>query len=510
MHFQVVEDALIKMQQYGIGCKEFTSVSVVPAHIHFEPKSEQKKPLAEFVSLKDVRAFKDLDSEELNGKMNAVQKFYSSVKSRLLVAEVLTRIESGSQFTFDYLLLTLLAATIAFYGLTENSTVVLVASMLVSPIMGPILAGIFGSVIHDKKIRNLGIKVEIFSLIACVLIGFTMSLAYSPFVRHYQLDRYPTQEMVGRGRVRNLIVGVLVAIPSGAGVALGVLGGNSGSLVGVAISASLLPPAINAGALWALSLLCIDNCHGSNKNDSLVMGWTFNESLANAEDKLYYFEPIYQTNPTWASQTFILGFNSLMLTMANILCIIVFGSVILKIKRVTPDKIPQEFPEFWKEDLDTHVEHYNKNTEDDLLDEARRVLGLEEATLDCLEGTFLQEVVDKAQQDSNLINILNRLPLPAPAPLTRVDTAPQDLSDWQQEPATKKPKGLKRTVSSASNSKVKRPVPAQLLQRHLSCYDLPPTPVNLAPLRPPGLAKRLSTINIRGMENKGFQNEDHE
>ena len=48
--------------------------------------------------------------------------------------------------------------------------------------------------------------------------------------------------MIDRGRVRSLYVGVLIAIPSGAGVALSVLGGNAGSLVGVAISASLLPP----------------------------------------------------------------------------------------------------------------------------------------------------------------------------------------------------------------------------------------------------------------------------
>ena len=59
--------------------------------------------------------------------------------------------------------------------------------------------------------------------------------------------------MVNRGRVRDLWVGVLVAVPSGAGVALSVLGGNSGSLVGVAISASLLPPAVNAGLFWAMS-----------------------------------------------------------------------------------------------------------------------------------------------------------------------------------------------------------------------------------------------------------------
>ena len=46
--------------------------------------------------------------------------------------------------------------------------------------------------------------------------------------------------------LRSLWVGILIALPSGAGVALSILGGNTGSLVGVAISASLLPPAVNA------------------------------------------------------------------------------------------------------------------------------------------------------------------------------------------------------------------------------------------------------------------------
>lgn len=49
-----------------------------------------------------------------------------------------------------------------------------------------------------------------------------------------------------RGMLRSLWVGILIALPSGAGVALSILGGNTGSLVGVAISASLLPPTVNA------------------------------------------------------------------------------------------------------------------------------------------------------------------------------------------------------------------------------------------------------------------------
>jgi len=60
-----------------------------------------------------------------------------------------------------------------------------------------------------------------------------------------KLTHWPTDEMLGRGKPRSIAVGALVAIPSGAGVALSILAGNAGSLVGVAISASLLPPAVN-------------------------------------------------------------------------------------------------------------------------------------------------------------------------------------------------------------------------------------------------------------------------
>jgi hypothetical protein len=49
-----------------------------------------------------------------------------------------------------------------------------------------------------------------------------------------------------RGMTRGLWVGVCIALPSGAGVALSVLGSNTGFLVGVAISASLFPPAVNS------------------------------------------------------------------------------------------------------------------------------------------------------------------------------------------------------------------------------------------------------------------------
>jgi len=49
-----------------------------------------------------------------------------------------------------------------------------------------------------------------------------------------------------RGLIHNMWVGVLTALPSGAGVALAILAGSTESLVGVAISAALLEPSVNA------------------------------------------------------------------------------------------------------------------------------------------------------------------------------------------------------------------------------------------------------------------------
>ena len=115
---------------------------------------------------------------------------------------------------------------------------------------GPILAGTFGHVIKVYELRNLGVKSEIKGLLICVVIGFLFGLISGGIGLNGAVwgssDSWPTIEMKSRGMLRSLWVGMLIALPSGAGVAIGILGGNAGSLVGVAISASLLPPAVNA------------------------------------------------------------------------------------------------------------------------------------------------------------------------------------------------------------------------------------------------------------------------
>lgn len=56
--------------------------------------------------------------------------------------------------------------------------------------------------------------------------------------------------MTYRGARQTFYVALPVAFLSGLGVAVSLLDEQTSSLVGVAISASLLPPAVNAGILW--------------------------------------------------------------------------------------------------------------------------------------------------------------------------------------------------------------------------------------------------------------------
>ena len=111
-----------------------------------------------------------------------VDRFYNSIKSRMMVGEVISNIENNAHFTFDFLMLLILAGVIAFLGLVESSSVTLVASMLISPLMGPILAGIFGTVIGDPKLRNLGIWNELMSLGICIIVGFVLGLIVCPWI----------------------------------------------------------------------------------------------------------------------------------------------------------------------------------------------------------------------------------------------------------------------------------------------------------------------------------------
>ncbi|XP_029639979.1 uncharacterized protein LOC115215006 [Octopus sinensis] len=331
-----IEYILKRLMAIGIGQKlKDSSISVFPASIHvetFDPKNSK---------------------EESNSiKKENESNFKKSVKSRLVVAQVVDSVHTGAVFTFDYCMLIILASMISVIGLVENSSVVLVASMLISPLMGPILAGTFGIVIQNYSLRNLGLRSESIGLALCIICGFIFGLIIGSIQLQGMtgyIDEWPTMEMKSRGMGRSLLFGILIALPSGAGVSLSVLGGNSGPLVGVAISASLLPPAVNAGMLWSFALLSVISPPKTTPHDNTTAVSINAHPLGCLPFQDNAYTPMYSCD--MAKEMGIMGTISLLLTLLNIVCIFLVGVVMLKMKEFVPLASTDKTAEFWGHDI---------------------------------------------------------------------------------------------------------------------------------------------------------------
>merc|ERR1719391_1250203 len=74
------------------------------------------------------------------------------------------------------------------------------------------------------------------------------------------------------------------------------------------------------------------------------------------------YTPRYD-NDNMPLESFYLGLISLFLTLVNILCIILTGVLILRVKEVTSEKIPQKFAHFWTKDIREHRKTIRKHRE---------------------------------------------------------------------------------------------------------------------------------------------------
>ncbi|CAG7659358.1 unnamed protein product [Allacma fusca] len=329
-----VTDTIIKrFQSVGIGSKYESTLTVLTATVYYGPTkfAEEKR--------------NEDDEEEKQG--SGWSDFVQSIKARLTVAQVVSQIRSMTVLNFDFLMFVIVAALIACLGLLENNSVILVASMLISPLMGPIMAFTFASVIRDIPLLKTGIKSEIIGLSICLFVGFGTGCCMESEAFHgpwYSVDQWPTKEMIGRGQWRSLIVGVLMAVPSGIGVALSVLAGNAGSLVGVAIAASLLPPAVNCGLFWGLAFVIWVKDGARNGKWKPTCG-----SITVAKHSSINYAPMYCNNIIYEYST--LGIMSFGLTVVNIVVIFIVAVLILKIKEVAPYTTRQSLRRFWKEDV---------------------------------------------------------------------------------------------------------------------------------------------------------------
>merc|ERR1719361_1664714 len=228
-----------------------------------------------------------------------------AVSDRLAYDEVYDTIDGQLHLTFDYLALIAVGAIIAAIGLLTNSAVAVVASMLVSPLMGPIVGMTFGAIIREKQMFWKAFRNEAIGVFVCFVTGAVMGFITAPIMDtplDEQLAFGINTQISSRGEWIALAWGAGIAAPSGVGVALGVSADQVSALIGVAISAALLPPITNSGCCLASAFV-------------------------------FYVDPRWNDNHVF-KRWWHVGYISMLLFFLNWCLIFIFGVITFRIKKL--------------------------------------------------------------------------------------------------------------------------------------------------------------------------------
>lgn len=234
--------------KYGVGVDYGTITSLEVASCRPHPK----QLLDEFLAAKK-KLQSDYDPKDDNSEP-AIHKFkYVQSTTQKSVEELWNEIVDLSVDNRSFYTSLCMASVIASVGLLTNSAVVVLSAMLISPLMGPILSGAFALAIRDTRLLQQAVLAECRAAVATFLCGAVCALLFGTyFSKHYEL---PTAEMESRSTPQGLVSGCIIALASGVVIGNAVTQSGVNSLVGVAISASLLPPIVNSGILLTLFLL---------------------------------------------------------------------------------------------------------------------------------------------------------------------------------------------------------------------------------------------------------------
>lgn len=136
-----------------------------------------------------------------------------------------------------YLIMTVISAAIATLGLMLGSPAVVIGAMLVSPMMGPIVALGFSLTLLDWD--------ELKRALMAVGIGLAVALFVALLLTWVSPLKEPTAEILARTRPN--FFDLLIAVFSGIAGAYAVVRQRGETIIGVAIATALMPPIATIG-----------------------------------------------------------------------------------------------------------------------------------------------------------------------------------------------------------------------------------------------------------------------
>ncbi len=170
--------------------------------------------------------------------------------------EILANLGEISGLSRSYLLMNVLAAALAAFGLLNSDVVVIIASMIVAPLLGPIVLTSLGLLsLETTSFIKRGLLAEITGISTTVIIGAFIGSIFHFFmsIDINEIDDFGSpiySEILNRTALT--VPTISLALLGGLAAGIIVARGLDVSIVGVAIAASLCPPAATIGILGAL------------------------------------------------------------------------------------------------------------------------------------------------------------------------------------------------------------------------------------------------------------------
>jgi uncharacterized hydrophobic protein (TIGR00271 family) len=175
-------------------------------------------------------------------------------------ADLMQGLRRGSRLDADFLTMLSLAAVVATMGLLQDSPAVVIGSMLLAPLMTPMLGCGLALAQVNPKLGNTALVTVAFGLLCTLAVSFVLGIV-TPGAEL-------TPQVFARGDPN--VLDLVIAVASGAAAAYALARPNLvGSIAGVAIATALLPPLCSVGL--SLAYLNLTNAMGA----ALLFGTNF-------------------------------------------------------------------------------------------------------------------------------------------------------------------------------------------------------------------------------------------
>ena len=181
----------------------------------------------------------DTQNDQKETMTEKLRKMFSLKEDSASNEEIRSRLLDGGKVTGTNMCVLVCAMVIASVGLNVGSTAVIIGAMLISPLMGSILASAYASVSADYSLlrkHTLGFGVQIVISVVAAMLYFI----FSPV-------KEPTAELIAR--TGPTFFDVLIAFFGGLAGIIGQTRQDKANTVipGVAIATALMPPLCTCG-----------------------------------------------------------------------------------------------------------------------------------------------------------------------------------------------------------------------------------------------------------------------